>query len=132
MGKTENDADKYQNVIEDYETAKNIFTVEYIFIRDKFRENTESELLTAEKDGTENQRKQSRESFRNLYDVVKERWEARARDFVEQQPGNRQILIDALWKYYSIPYGGLDNSFQLWCSASTLHKWVILIGGYSM
>ena len=61
MGKTENDADKYQNVIEDYETAKNIFTVEYIFIRDKFRENTESELLTSAKDGTENQRKQSRE-----------------------------------------------------------------------
>ena len=35
FGKTENDTDKYPNKIEDYETAKKLFTVKYIFISEK-------------------------------------------------------------------------------------------------
>ena len=37
LGKTKNDIDKYTNIIENDETAKKPFTVDYIFIRDKFR-----------------------------------------------------------------------------------------------
>ena len=37
LGKTKNDIDKYKNIIENYETAKKHFTVDYIFIREKFR-----------------------------------------------------------------------------------------------
>ena len=31
--KTENDIEKSPNIIEDYETAKKLFTAEYIFVR---------------------------------------------------------------------------------------------------
>ena len=50
LGKTENDTYKSPNIIEYYETEKKLFTAEYIFIRDKVRENTVSELLQATRD----------------------------------------------------------------------------------
>ena len=37
LGNTEYDKDKYPNMIDDYDTAKNLFTVEYIFVRGKLR-----------------------------------------------------------------------------------------------
>ena len=64
--------------------------------------------------------------------MVKERWGAHARDIVEQQPGIRQILIDAQRKYSSITYDGPDNYIQHWCSASTIRPWVMSREGYTM
>ena len=37
LGSTENDTDKYSNIIMDSETAKKLFTAEYIFVRNKVR-----------------------------------------------------------------------------------------------
>ena len=45
LGKTENDRYKYPNIIDNYETANKLFTVEYVFGRDKVRENKVSELF---------------------------------------------------------------------------------------
>ena len=45
LGKTKNDTYKSLNIIEGYDTAKKLSTAEYIFIRDKVRENAVSELL---------------------------------------------------------------------------------------
>ena len=42
---SENDRDKYPNVIEDYDIAKKLFTAEYIFIKEKIRENSISEFF---------------------------------------------------------------------------------------
>ena len=70
------------------------------------------------------------EEFRNISDVVKELWEARARDLVEKQPGIRQRLIDTPHKYSRITYDGLDNSIRHWCSASTIHQWLMSREGY--
>ena len=64
--------------------------------------------------------------------MVTEFWEAHARYVVEQQPGVQKILIDALWKYYSIPYDGLANFICHWCSSSTIRSWVISREGYTM
>ena len=37
LGNTKNYTDKYSNIIKDYDTANNVFTAEYIFIREKVR-----------------------------------------------------------------------------------------------
>ena len=42
---TENDTDKSPNIIEDYDTAKNLFTEEYIFIKGVVIANIVSNLL---------------------------------------------------------------------------------------
>ena len=73
LGKTENDIYKSPNIIEDYETANKLFTAEYIFIREKVRENTVSELLSATRDDIQKQRRQTMEEFTNLSDAAKER-----------------------------------------------------------
>ena len=36
FGINENDTEKYLDIIEYYDTAKKLFSAEYIFIRDKF------------------------------------------------------------------------------------------------
>ena len=61
LGKTENDTEKSTNIIEDYDTAKIVFTAKYIFTREKFRENKVSELLLETGDYIQNQRRQERE-----------------------------------------------------------------------
>ena len=43
--KTENESDKYPNIIEDYETSEKLFIAEYIFVRAIVRENTVPEIL---------------------------------------------------------------------------------------
>ena len=51
--------------------------------------------------------------------MVKELLKAHARDFVEQQPGIQQRLIDVTRKDYITPYDGLANYIQHWCSVLT-------------
>ena len=65
---------KNLNIIEEYETAKERFTAEYILIREKVTENTVSELFTATRDDIQNKRRQVKDEFRNLSDVVKDVW----------------------------------------------------------
>ena len=73
--------------------------------------------MTATRYVIKKQGMKKRDEFRNISDVVKERWEAHERDIVEQQPGIRQRLIYAIQKYSNIPYYGLTNFIQPWCSA---------------
>ena len=40
LGNTENNTDKYLNIIEYYEIERKLFTAKYIFISDKVIENT--------------------------------------------------------------------------------------------
>ena len=51
---------------------------------------------------------------------------------MEKQPRIRQILIDALREDSRIPYDGLANYIQHWCSVSTICLWLITIDGYTM
>ena len=75
---------------------------------------------------------QVRESFKNLSSVLKDCWEDHERDLVEQQPVIQKRLIDALWKYSSIPYDGIVNSIHPWCSVSTIRWWVMPREGFTM
>ena len=61
LGKTENDIYKSPNIIEDYETANKPFTAEYIFIREKVRENTAYELSPETRDNIQKKRRKSRD-----------------------------------------------------------------------
>ena len=54
---TVNDIDKYIRIIEDYDTAKKLFTAEYIFVGEKVRKNKVSELFPSARDDIQNQRR---------------------------------------------------------------------------
>ena len=61
--------------------------------------------------------------------MAKGRWEAHARDNVEQQPGIQQILIYVLHKYSRITYDVLAKYIRNSCSSSTILRWVMPIEG---
>ena len=60
LGKTENDTDKSPNIVKYYEIARKLFTAEYIFVREKVRENTVSKLFPVIRYDIQKQRIQSR------------------------------------------------------------------------
>ena len=69
--KTKNCTYKSPNIIADYDKGKKLFTAEYIFIKEKVRENIVSRLSPATRGDIQKKSMKERDKLRNLSDMVK-------------------------------------------------------------
>ena len=121
---------KSKNIIDCYETAKQHFTPESMYIKNKIlKEQRQIEM----KDTTiQDVRRTARLEFAMMSANDKSVWAVVARSNLQRQENISQSIRTLVANNPSITYGAIAKSLGNWCSSSTIHRWITSREGYKL
>ena len=119
-----------RGVIDCFESARKLFTAEYLFVRAQVLKKRDRETVL-ELDSKEVE-KIAKLAYQNLSLPEKEWWEATARAHVSRQPRIASIIKSLVRKNSAIIYHGIANGIQNWVSAPTIQRWITSREGYRL
>ena len=118
------------NIIDSFESARKLFTAEYLFVRDKVMKVKDQ--VDAYKNDLAEVNKTAKAEFKTISTGEREKWEAVARAHLERHRRIPDIIRGLVRKNPSITYHGIANALGHWCSASTIQRWVTSREGYKL